>query len=123
MEVNSANRLKTWFNGAGMQYDMGMLASYDYLFFKQGAEANTDYYTVEETQTRDVSFFGTATYSYQGKYTINGTVRYEGSNKLGKSRSARWLPTWNVSGAWTAHEEAFFESLKPTLSNLTLKAS
>lgn len=123
MEVNSANRLKTWFNGAGMQYDMGMLASYDYLFFKQGAEANTDYYTVEETQTRDVSFFGTATYSYQGKYTINGTVRYEGSNKLGKSRSARWLPTWNVSGAWNAHEEAFFESLKPTLSNLTLKAS
>ena len=33
---------------------------------------------------------------------MNGTVRYEGSNKLGKSRSARWLPTWNISGAWNA---------------------
>lgn len=34
-------------------------------------------------------------------------MRYEGSNKLGRSRSARWLPTWNVSGAWNMHEESF----------------
>lgn len=50
-------------------------------------------------------------------------MRYEGSNKLGRSRSARWLPTWNVSGAWNMHEESFFESLRPSLSNFTLKAS
>lgn len=123
MEVNSADRTKTWFNGVGMQYDMGMLASYDYRYFKQGNEENADYYTVETTRSRQVAFFGTGTYSYQGKYTLNGTLRYEGSNKLGKSRSARWLPTWNVSGAWNMHEEAFFESLKPAMSNLTLKAS
>lgn len=123
MEVNSTDRNKTWFNGVGMQYDMGMLAAYDYLFFKQGNEQNTAYYTVDETRSREVAFFGTATYSYKGKYTVNGTIRYEGSNKLGKSRSARWLPTWNVSGAWNMHEEQWFESLRPALSNLTLKAS
>jgi hypothetical protein len=78
---------------------------------------------VNETRGRQVAFFGTSTYSYQGRYTINGTLRYEGSNKLGKSRDARWLPTWNLSGAWNAHEEAFFESLRPALSNLTLKGS
>lgn len=123
MELNSSDRFKTWFNGVGMQYNMGMLAAYDYLYFKQGKEENTAYYTVDETRSREVAFFGTATYSYQGKYTLNGTIRYEGSNKLGKSRSARWLPTWNVSGAWNMHEEKWFESLNPTLSNLTLKAS
>ena len=123
MEVNSLDRSKTWFNGAGMQYEMGMLPAYDYQFFKQGNEENTDYYTVEQTRQREVSFFGTGTYSYKGKYIINGTVRYEGSNKLGKSRSSRWLPTWNVSGAWNVHEEQFFENMKPALSNLTLKAS
>lgn len=123
MELNSTDRTKTWFQGVGLQYEMGMLPAYDYLYFKQGKEENADYYTVEMTRSRDVAFFGTATYSYAGKYTINGTVRYEGSNKLGKSRSARWLPTWNVSAAWNAHEESWFESLRPTLSNLTLKAS
>jgi len=123
LEINAVDRKKTWFNGVGMQYEMGMLPAYDYLYFKQGNEENSQYYTVDETHSRSASFFGTATYSYQGKYTLNGTVRYEGSNKLGKSRSARWLPTWNVSAAWNMHEEKFFETLQPTLSNFTLKAS
>ena len=123
MEINAVDRKKTWFNGVGMQYEMGMLPAYDYLYFKQGNEENSKYYTVDETRSRSASFFGTATYSYQGKYTVNGTMRYEGSNKLGKSRSARWLPTWNVSAAWNMHEEKFFENLNPALSNMTLKAS
>ena len=123
MELNATDRKKTWFNGVGMQYEMGMLPAYDYHYFKQGNEENSQYYTVDETRSRSVSFFGTATYSYKGRYTLNGTVRYEGTNKLGKSRSARWLPTWNTSAAWNMHEEAFFENLQPVLSNLTLKAS
>ncbi len=123
MQVTATDRTKTWFNGVGMQYDMGMLPSYEYLYFKQGKEENSQYYTVEETRSREAAFFATGTYSYKGRYTINGTVRYEGSNKLGKSRSSRWLPTWNVSGAWNMHEEAFFDELRPALSNLTLRAS
>ena len=123
MELNATDRSKTWFNGVGTQYGMGTLAAYDYLYFKQGNEENTAYYTIDETRSREIAFFGTATYSYQGKYTLNGTLRYEGSNKLGKSRSARWLPTWNISGAWNAHEEKWFEGLQPTLSHATLKAS
>lgn len=58
---------------------------------------------------------------------MNLTGRYEGTNKLGRSRSARWLPTWNVSGAWNAHEETFFkkwmERTNGALSHLTLRAS
>jgi TonB-linked outer membrane protein, SusC/RagA family len=123
MEVNSVDRKRSWFQGVGMQYEMGMLAAYDYRYFKQGNEEAAQYYTVEETHARSASFFATGTYSYKGKYTINGTTRYEGTNKLGKSRTARWLPTWNISGAWNAHEEEFFENLRPTMSNLTLKAS
>ncbi len=124
MEVNNVERSKTFFNGVGMQYDMGMLAKYDYRYFKQTQEENAAYYTVSDTYSRSAAFFANATYSYKGRYTINGTVRYEGTNKLGKSRSARWLPTWNISGAWNAHEEAWFhDTFKSFLSNLTLKAS
>ena len=122
MELNATDRSKTWFNGVGAQYDMGLLSNYNYLYFKQGNEENTPYYTIDETRARQVAFFATATYSYQGKYTLNGTVRYEGSNKLGKSRAARWLPTWNISGAWNMHEEKWFEN-QSVLSHSTLKAS
>ena len=64
------------------------------------------------------------TYSYKGIYTLTGTGRYEGTNRLGKSRSARWLPTWNVAGAWNVHEEKFYSNFtNPVLSHATLKAS
>jgi TonB-linked SusC/RagA family outer membrane protein len=123
MESNAVDRKKTFFNGVGMQYEMGMLGAYNYLYFKQGNEENSQYYTVDITKSRSVAFFGNATYSYDGRYTVNGTLRYEGTNKLGKSRSARWLPTWNISGAWNLHEEAFWEDFKQAVSNLSIKAS
>ena len=73
---------------------------------------------------RNLAFFGMATYSYKGRYTINGTIRYEGTNKLGKSRNARWLPTWNVSGAWNAHEENWwYPTFGKAWSYASLKAS
>ncbi|MBD5183109.1 MAG: SusC/RagA family TonB-linked outer membrane protein [Bacteroidales bacterium] len=123
METNSVNRHSTWFRGWGMQYAMGEVANYAYQVFKRGKEENTDYYTLTNTRERSVAFFGNATYSYQGRYTINGTLRYEGTNSLGKSRKSRWLPTWNISGSWNAHQEAFWSQLNPTWSHLTLKAS
>ena len=123
METNSVDRHSTWFRGWGMQYSMGEIANYAYQVFKKGAEQNVDYYTLTNKHQRSAAFFANATYSYQGKYTVNGTVRYEGTNGLGKSRSSRWMPTWNISGAWNAHEEKWFKSLQPTLSHLTLKAS
>ena len=123
MEVNTVDRNRSYFNGVGMQYEMGMLPSYDYRFFKQSSEENSPYYSLTNGYSRESSFFGTVTYSYKRRYTINGTFRYEGSNLLGKARSARWLPTWNISGAWNAHEETWFKNLAPTLTHATLKAS
>ena len=122
METNAVNRIQTYFNGVGMQYENGMLPKFDYNYFKQLSEENSQYYGVTETRVRSAAFFGTGTYSYKGRYTINGTIRYEGTNKLGKSRQARWLPTWNVSGAWNMHEEEWFKK-QNAISNLTLKAS
>ena len=122
METNSVDRHATWFRGWGMQYQMGEIPSYAYQVFKKGAEDNAEYYTLSNRHERSAAFFVNGTYSYKGRYTLNGTARYEGTNKLGKSRSARWLPTWNISAAWNVHEENWFDSV-PVLSHLSLKAS
>ena len=123
MEINQVQRQQTWFRGWGMQYSMGEIARYAYQVFKKGAEENTQYYTMANSLMRSAAFFANGTYSYKGRYTINGTIRYEGTNKLGKTTSARWLPTWNVSGAWNMHEEEWLKGAWPTLSFLALKAS
>ena len=122
-EVGAIDRQRNYFNGWGMQYEKGELPFYLYEFFKKSIEDNADYYSLGRTRTRSAAFFANGTYSYKGRYTVNGTYRYEGTNRLGRSRSARWLPTWNISGAWNVHEEPFFEKLRPTLSNLSVKAS
>ncbi len=123
METNSVDRHSTWFRGWGLQYSMGEVPNYAYQVFKKGQEDNSEYYNLTNKQERSAAFFGNVTYSYQGKYTLNGTIRYEGTNSLGKSRSARWLPTWNVAASWNMHEEEWFKSLEPALSHLTLKTS
>lgn len=124
MEVNNTNRFSSYFNGVGTQYDMGLLGNFDYRYFKQMAEQNNVYYNLGNSYERKASFYGYVNYSYKHRYNFNFTARYEGSNRLGKSTSARWLPTWNVSGSWNAHEEPWFDkTFKGYLSTLTLRTS
>lgn len=123
METNAVDRHNSWFRGWGMQYSMGEIPSYAYQAFKRGQEENSDYFTLGNTRIRSAAFFGNVTYSYKSRYNINGTLRYEGTNFLGKSRKNRWLPTWNVSGSWNMHNESFFEQFNPTWSHFTVRAS
>ncbi|MBB6460168.1 SusC/RagA family TonB-linked outer membrane protein [Flammeovirga kamogawensis] len=53
--------------------------------------------------------FTNASYSYDERYTVGATVRYDGSNRLGNLRSVRYLPSWNISGAWNITGESFME--------------
>jgi len=123
METTEIERNRTYFNGVGMQYYKGELPFFVYQFFKKTLEDNNQYYTLSNTNSRSAAFFANATYGFDNRYVINGTIRYEGSNAMGKSRRARWTPTWNIAGSWNADQEKFFESLRPTLSHLKVKAS
>ena len=123
METTEIERTRSWFNGWGMQYTRGEIPFFAYQFFKKSAEENTNYYTLSNTNSRSVAFFANGTYGFDNRYVLNGTIRYEGSNAMGKSRSARWTPTWNVAGSWNVDQEKFFEKLRPALSHLKLKLS
>jgi len=125
VESNSTDRNAVNFEGWGYQYDNGGIPFIDYHLFKQKGEENSVYYGNSWTYVRSLAGFASGTYAYESKYVLNLTGRYEGTNKLGKSLQARWLPTWNVAGAWNVHEEKwnFIKNLYPVLSHLTLKAS
>ena len=123
MEINHVNRHSTWNRDWGVLFENGEISAFSYLAFKQMMERNTNYYTLNNTRERNAAFFANATYAWKNRYTVNGTIRYEGTNRMGKSRQARWLPTWNISAAWNVHEETWFEHLRPALSALKFKAS
>jgi len=122
MEARSADREQSQFSGYGYQWGVAGIPYTDYRILKMMLEGGFDYYSYIETSDRAAAFFGTASYSYMGKYTINGAFRYDGSNQLGKNAKNRWLPTWNVSGAWNAHEEDFLKTSK-LISRLQVRAT
>ena len=110
LEIGSIDRHSENYEGWGICYDNGNIPFIDWHLFKQQNEENHNYYSDNWTYRRSEAFFATGSYSLKGRYIVNGTIRYEGSNKLGTSRQSRWLPTWNISGAWNAHEESSFEN-------------
>ncbi len=121
-EIKFANRQETSFIGYGYQFDKGGIPFTDYRIIKQGLESNFNYYGLQNTRDRFAAFFSNASYAYKGKYIFNGTARVDGSNQLGKATSARWLPTWNVSGSWNAKEEPFLKD-NDLISRLSLRAT
>ncbi|MCJ8166635.1 SusC/RagA family TonB-linked outer membrane protein [Pontibacter sp. E15-1] len=121
-ELRYADRQNKFFKGYGYQYDKGGVPFIDPNIIKQGVEGNFNYYGMRMNYDRFLAYMANGAYSYNGKYNLNGTVRYDGSNLLGESRTARWLPTWNVSGSWNIDTEPFMEQ-QDLVNRLTLRAT
>ncbi|MDE6808068.1 MAG: TonB-dependent receptor, partial [Prevotella sp.] len=122
-ELSTLKRVETHWTGWGYQFNNGGIVYTPYLWLKMMNEENTDYFSEAFTQTNTLAYFGTATYNFDQRYTINGTFRYEGTNRLGKATSSRWLPTWNVSGSYDVINEKFMKNAQSWLSQLKLRAS
>lgn len=122
-EITDISRSRSWFNGVGMQYAKGEIPFFVYKFFKKQVEDNTNYYTLSNTTSRSAAFFANFTYGYDDRYIVTGTYRYEGSNALGKSRTARWTPTWNIAGSWNVDQEEFMRGVSKQISQLKFKVS
>ena len=127
MEANKTDKDRMLHSDYGVDYNAARLVTITPEFYKQAKEEGTVLSSFAKSWSRNLAYFINANYSYKGRYVVNGTLRYEGTNKLGKATSARWLPTWNVSGAWNAHEESFFqkwmEKTNYAMSHLALRAS
>lgn len=122
-DIQRSNRNNTWFRGWGLQYDLGESPFTDYMAFKRGQEENTQYFAMLNTRSRDVAFAAQGVWTFDNKYSLNSSFRYEGSNRLGMATSARWMPTWSIGGLWHLDYENFFEVFRPYVSSLTMRAS
>lgn len=109
-EIRFTNRLTTSATGLGVIYESGGVVITDPKIIEFFNLQNIDYYSRSEERDRFVGLFFNGGYAYKSRYIANFTARYDGSNQLGESNAVRYLPTWNVSGAWNIDNENFFES-------------
>lgn len=69
--------------------------------------------------SRNVSFSGSLDYGYKNRYLVKFAFGYNGSERF--AEKFRWGFFPSVGVAWNVSNEAFFEPLKPTVSNLKLR--
>jgi len=61
-----------------------------------------------ELINRYVSLFGNAGYTYNGKYTATGSLRWDRSNLWGTDNKYQNKPTWSAGASWNVDKETFF---------------
>lgn len=65
--------------------------------------------------------YGTASYSFEGKYFLDATVRGDASSRF--SAGNKWAVSPSLSAAWLVSEEPFFDGVKETVNFLKLRYS
>jgi len=65
------------------------------------------------------SYFARGGYTYDNRYSINLTIRADGSSNFGPNNKWGYFPAGSF--AWTVTNESFAESWKGTLSNLKIR--
>ncbi|HEY3406037.1 MAG TPA: SusC/RagA family TonB-linked outer membrane protein [Ohtaekwangia sp.] len=108
MELKYADRTSRRADGIGVVYENGGVVNTDPAMIDFLQQQGISTYALGEDHERFAGLFINTGYSFNEKYIFNGTLRYDGTNRLGKSKNARYLPTWNVSGAWNIDRESFF---------------
>ncbi|MDP4225117.1 MAG: TonB-dependent receptor [Bacteroidota bacterium] len=62
-----------------------------------------------KSESKLVSFFGKATYTYNDKYTVDGSIRADASSKFGKNKRWGYFPSAGIT--WHASKEDFVKKL------------
>ncbi|WP_164914160.1 SusC/RagA family TonB-linked outer membrane protein [Aquimarina sediminis] len=109
-EIKSSTRQRREYNGIGISYENGYLINTNPDAIDQLTDNNRQYFDIENFRDRFTGFFFNAGYTLNNKYTLNGTLRYDGSNLQGSSPDSRYLTNYNISGAWNIDKEDFFKA-------------
>lgn len=67
------------------------------------------------------SVFARVGYTFDNKYLLEGTFRYDGSSRFAEGH--RWSPFLGVSGAWTLSNEQFMADISHIINFLKIRAS
>ena len=78
--------------------------------FFGGYMNQNDFYAKRELVNRYVSFYGTGGYTYDKKYSVTGSLRWDRSNLWGTDNKYQNKPTWSTGAAWNIDKESFFNS-------------
>lgn len=78
--------------------------------------------TFKDKEDRFVSFYGNASYMYNRRYSITGSIRMDQSNLFGTDPKFQYKPLWSVGLGWVASQENFLKNAT-WIDHLSLRAT
>lgn len=70
--------------------------------------SQNDQRKIYELVNRFVSFYGNAAYTYDGRYTVSGSIRWDRTNLFATGSKYQRHPIWSAGAAWNIDKEPFF---------------
>ena len=122
LEVMAGTELrKTWFS-AGYGFDRKTLTTKPVIFPNESYATSFPLHQTTYKENAYVSFYSTASYSLLNRYTVGGSIRFDGSDLFGVDKKYRYLPLYSVSALWRLSQEPFMQQAK-WVDNLVFRAS
>lgn len=103
-------------------YDPRTLTTLPVIFPTQSIANSLPLHQETYTENAFASFFATASYSLFDRYTLGGSVRFDGSDVFGVAKEYRFLPLYSISGLWRIIEEPWLKDVG-FIDNLAVRAS
>lgn len=77
---------------------------------------------VSEKTTRALSYYANGAYTFDNKYTLSGSARFDDYNLLGVDRRKRAIPLWSSGLKWNLKNEVFMNDIS-WVKQLSLRAT
>ncbi len=103
-------------------YDARTLTSKPVFFPNEEMAESIPLHTESHVENAFVSWFATGSYTLLHRYTLGGSIRFDGSDIFGVAKKYRYLPLYSVSGLWRISDEAFMKNVT-AVNNWGLRAS
>ncbi|SIQ02327.1 SusC/RagA family TonB-linked outer membrane protein [Maribacter ulvicola] len=113
---------KTEIHAKGFGFNQNTLTTIAITDERSLTNALFDPYKKSYFENAYASFFGTASYTFDRKYTFFTSLRYDGSNLFGVNPKYRYLPLWSFAGSWNVNNEDFLYDID-AISDLKIRAS
>lgn len=116
---------KTWYEtlfSAGYGFDRKTLTTKPIIFPDESYATQFPLHDKTYKENAYASFFATGSYSLMNRYTLGGSIRFDGSDLFGVDKKYRYLPLYSVSGLWRLSQEPFMQDAK-WIDNLVFRAS
>lgn len=74
-------------------------------------QKKSEFLGVSDVLHRYISAYANVGYTYDSRYTVNGSVRVEQADLFGSDPKYRYRPLWSVGASWNTSNEAFMKDI------------